>query len=251
MQRIRSGNKTMQNLYNLIEQKTVPQHQEYVKQALSSMLSKEALIQPVTEELLVKTVRLDGEFQVVLMDYNDLAEELQTKALRHLIKSALGIVVQFEEDGSCFEKIKTFSEYIYDFTSQEQSLHVSVEKVDTLSKTPIKILFGGILPINQMQMYIGKGLYDVIASEPDFFQPLFNIVRKKITKQIGIPLLPLYPEIDENLKPYEAKLVDPIEDKIIAKFEVDSCNTKENIDKYLLKLYYIYQKLAKQLQQKS
>jgi len=247
MQHTKNGNKIMQYLYKVIENRSLEDRHKNLKETLTSMISKDPLVKVIDEKLLVDTLELNGEFQVVLLTYEDLEKELHTKVLKNLIKSSLQIVVSFEEDSNSYEKIKDFSEYIYRFSSDAQSLSIGVDKVKNLSQFPIKILFGGILPINEMQMFIGKKLYEVVAKEPDYFQPLFALVRKKITEEIGVPLLPLYPEVDLDMSPYGVRLMDPVENKMIVSFEVESCNTKENIDKYLLKLFYVYKKLAQEL----
>ena len=250
MQRIKKGNKMMKSLYRIIEEKALAKNVKEIKQSIEEMITNDSLL-PLPAITLQKALECDGEFQIVTMQYDDIENEIKTHSLKHLIKSSLHIVVSFEEDGYCFEKIQQFCEYLYKYSSLEQSLSIGVKKVSNLSKTPVRILFTGMLPINQLEMFIGEKLQQVISEEPEYFEPLFAVVREKITQKIGVPLLPLYPEVDKTLPPYGVKLIDPLDNgKTIIEFEIDECRTKEEIDKYLIKLYHIYVKLAKEQKQK-
>jgi hypothetical protein len=118
-----------------------------------------------------------------------------------------------------------------------------VKKVSKLSKYPIRILFSGIHPINQLRMTIGQDIYKVITSDDDYFIPRFAQHRLNISRETGIKILPLFPMLDKNLKGNQVHLVDSVDGRIISDFQVKGVLDKNNLEEYLTKLFYIYKVL--------
>ena len=235
--------KKYQELENLIKSKTAPQYFDVNKKSLESMLTQKDTPLVIDDKLLIDALALEGEYRILELSYNNLEYEINTKVLKYILKEALFIVSSFEDDGNHYEHIKNFSEYLYANTVKEQSFRIGVKRVKKLSDFPVKILFSGILPINQLRMYIGRELDLVIHSDEDYFQTLFAQARDKISNTTGVPLLPLYPEVDTTLTSFAVKLIEPVTQKTIVEFEVESSSDRDGIEVYLLKLFYVYQQL--------
>ena len=239
-----------QELEKLIESKTVPQHFSAMKEALESMLTEKEALLSIEDDLLIEALSLNGEYRLLELTYKDLEYEIKTRALKYILKEALFIITSFEDDGTHYETVKKFSEYLYDNTVEQQYFRIGVKEVEKPSAFPIKILFSGILPINQLRMYIGSELDSLIHSDENYFQVLFAQARVKISDTIGVALLPLYPEVDTNLASFGVKLIDPMTKRIVAQFEIAPQHTdKKGIEIYLLKLFYVYQQLAQDIKE--
>lgn len=197
----------------------------------------------LTQDDLLHALQIKGEFFVLKLHYNDFEDELQTEKIKYKISQSLSVVVSYEDDGTCFENIDKFAKYMYDISDEKQSLVFGVKKVEKLSSYPITILFSGILPINQLEMNIGQKIYDFIHSDDKYFIPKFKQLRDAISKEVNIPILPLFAKNNPSLDDYTVQLKDPVEGKIIAEFEVTKDLNKENLQHYLLKLFYIYKTL--------
>ena len=207
--------------------------------------SKNAPIE-LSQDSLHKALELDGEFLVLKLHYNDFKNELKSETIKYKISQALSVIVSYENDGNSFEDIKKFVEYIYDISDEKQNSTFGIKNVDTLSEFPITILFSGILPINQLKMSVGKKIDTLIHSDDEYFLPRFAKHRDNISNEIRIPILPLFPILDKNLGELQVRLVDLVDNRLIAEFNVEEDLSKETIEIYLLKLFYIYKVLAEE-----
>ncbi len=95
-------------------------------------------------------------------------------------------------------------------------------------------------------MSVGKSIYELINSDDEYYVPRFQKHRDDISKEIGIPILPVLPALDKELGSLEVKLVDSYDGRVISKFIVSQVLNKETVEIYLLKLFYIYKVLAEE-----
>jgi hypothetical protein len=95
-------------------------------------------------------------------------------------------------------------------------------------------------------MKIGKKVDELIESDKKYFKPRFKKLRDDISKEIGVNILPLFPICDTQLDEYKVNLSDPLDNRIISEFELPKEISKETLEIYLLKLFYIYKVLAEQ-----
>ena len=230
-------------LQQYIEQNTITNTQEMLE-CINSMICDRTQPIPLSEESFQKALTLEGEFFVLKLQYSDLTQELEKQKLKYKISQALSIVVSYEDDGSHFEEIHKFVEYMHTLSDAKQNMIFGIKRVEKLSQYPIKILFSGILPINQLKMSVGKEIDALIHSDDSYFVPRFQQFRDELSQEVGIPILPLFPILDETLKPYEVRLIDLTDGRLISDFETVPDFNKESIEIYLLKLFYIYKVLA-------
>lgn len=226
-----------------IEKNTVD-NTEIAQKCISNMICKKSDPIPLEENFLIEALSIDGEFLVLKLNYEDFDDEVLNGKIRYKMSQSLSVIVSYEDDGNSFEKINHFVKYIYDLSDPKQNSIFGVQKVEELSEYPITILFSGILPINQLKITIGKKIDEFIHSDNEYFIPRFAKHRDEISKEIGIPILPVLPALDKDLEDYTLRLVDMVDQKVISEFRVDENLTKESSDIYLLKLFYIYKVLV-------
>jgi len=212
---------------------------------ITGMICSDELCSPVTENDLYNALSIDGEYLVLQMDYDEFTEEFLKQNLKYKISQAISVIVIYEDNGEVFDKIKEFVTYISDITDTKQNSVFGIKKVDKLSKFPVTLLFSGILPINQLRMYIGSDIYNVINSDREYFQNRFKEFRDLLSEKIKLPILPLFPQLDSSLSSTEVILIDMLDGKIIGKFETKKKLDRNVIDEYLIKLYHLYIYLAK------
>jgi len=234
-----------EKLVSIIEQKTPQKDISKAKELFASMLDGDVL--SLSEKELYKALSLRGSYILLELDFQELLQEIESKRLQYLISEALCIVTSFEDDHNRFSQIKDFLEYINKTATQEQSLLFSVKTVKELSKKPIKVAFCGILPINQLRLYLGEDIYNYIHQHNDELQERFAKLREDISLEIGIKILPLFPILDRSLPPKKAKLVDRVTKEVVAEFDIKAIKDIQEIDIYLLKLFYIYKTLAQKI----
>jgi len=203
------------------------------------------------QEQLIDALKLDGEFLVLKLSYDDFEDELKSEKIKYKMSQSLSVIVSYEEDANSYENIKKFVEYISENTDQKQNSTFGIKRVNELSKYPITILFSGILPINQLKMTVGSKIDKYIHSDDLYFKPKFQEHRDNISKEIGIPLLPVLPVLDEELKEQQVRLIDLYDGRVISQLEISEKLNKEILDLYLLKLFYIYKVLAQEKQCKK
>jgi len=217
-----------------------PKQSEEAIPAITNMLCSCELQAPLSEKSLLQALSLEGEYLVLKMSYDEFSQELIDAKIKYKISQALSIVVCYEEDGSSFEDIKKFVDYISSLTDPKQNAIFGIKKVKNLSSAPITILFSGILPINQLKMHISRDIYELIHSDEEYFKTRFKEFREILSQEIGIPILPVFPMLDKSLEPSEAKLIDLVDGRIISHFWTAEEMNKITIEGYLVKLFYIY-----------
>jgi hypothetical protein len=209
---------------------------------IESMITSDAPIN-LSEKMLLNALSFEGSFYLYQLHYDDFESESQTLDIKYRVSEALSVVVSFEDDGSRIDEIENFVKYLKETADSEQNIIFGVKKVSKLSKYPIRILFSGIHPINQLRMTIGQDIYKVITSDDDYFIPRFAQHRLNISRETGIKILPLFPMLDKNLKGNQVHLVDSVDGRIISDFQVKGVLDKNNLEEYLTKLFYIYKVL--------
>ena len=237
----------MKQLKQIIEDKTLNNTEEVFEHVSSMICSNDDFI-PLHEDVLINALELNGEFLVLNAHYNDYDKELQEEKIKYKISQSLSVIVRYEDDGNSFEEIQKFVAYMHKLVDKKQNLNFGIKKVSKLSKNPITILFSGVLPINQLKMTLGKGLYALIHSDDEYFLPRFQQLRDDISEEIGIPILPLFPVLDKSLNDFEVQLLDLTDNRLISDVRIPIIpekQGKEAIEIYLLKLFYIYITLAK------
>jgi hypothetical protein len=233
-----------QKLLETIAKKTAPGHVGEMQETIMNMVCNENQPMPLSEETLCRTLEMKGEFLVLKMRYEDFEKELKEEKIKYKISESLSIVASYEDAGDSLPHIETFVKYIHDLSEPSQNVLFGIRRVERLSDYPVTILFGGILPINQLRIHIGAAIDRLIASHPDYFQPRFKKLRGDLSEEIGIPILPRFPRVDPGLAPHRVRLFDPIENRVISEFEIPPHVEKEGVNVYLLKLFYIYRELG-------
>ena len=235
----------MKELIECIDKNTVDNGSQ-VKSCILGMVCLED--DPITlcEESLLNALELEGEFLVLKLHYTDFEDELKSENIKYKISQALSVIVSYEDDGNSYEEIKNFVEYICSVSDDKQNSTFGVKKVDRVSEFPITILFSGILPINQLKMTIGEDIDSLIHSDDKYFRERFAKHRDDISKEVGIPILPVLPILDKSLGSLQVRLIDLFDERVIAEFEVSQNLSKDTIEIYLLKLFYIYKVLVEE-----
>jgi len=233
----------LKELSQCIENNTLHNKQE-VKSCILNMLCTQDDPIPLEESKLLDALKLEGEFLVLKLHFNDFENELKNEKIKYKISQSLSVIVSYEDDGENFLEIENFIQYIHQISDEKQNCIFGIKKVNKLSEFPITILFSGILPINQLSMRVGKKINNLIHSDDSYFIPRFQKQRDDISKAIGIPILPIFPLLDESLDDYTISLTDLTNGKLISKFEVYEVLNQDTVEIYLQKLFYIYKVLA-------
>jgi len=226
-------------------QKHTTQNTKEMQSCLLDMICEDDEPISLSRDEIFNALKIKGEFFVLKLHYDDFEDELKSQKIKYKISQALSVVVSYEDDGSRYEDIKKFISYIYSFCDDKQNSVFGVKVVDKLSEFPIKILFSGLLPINQLGMCIGEGVQALIEKDKEYFAKRFKKLRDDISCEINIPILPLFATFDKRLKEYEVVLVDIVDGRIVSRFEMQDDTNKENIEIYLMKLFYIYKEIYK------
>jgi len=217
---------------------------EEIENCVENMICDENSPIPLNATALLNALKINGEFLILNLSYDDFENELKYQKIKYKISQALSVIVRYEDDGNSFKHIDKFVNYISDISDEKQNSTFGVKKVEKLSQFPITILFSGILPINQLKMTIGKKIYDLIDSDRAYFKPRFKKFRDDLSEEIGTPVLPIFPIVDKELGDYKVRLVDLLDDRVISEFSICEKADKNTIEIYLLKLFYIYKVLA-------
>ena len=229
-------------LLEIVAKKTAPGHRGEVQEAVLGMICNESQPMPLSAEEIGEAIRGEGEFLVLKLGYDDVEEELRLKKLEENIGESLSILVTFEDDGEALEPIERFIRYFHERLDPRQNFRFGIKRVEKLGTYPVTLLFGGILPINQLRLTIGTGIAELIAKERDYFEPRFREVRERLSEEIGIPILPVATEVSETIPPNRIRLVDPADGKILCRFDVERAD-REGLEIYLTKIYYIFVRL--------
>ncbi len=233
----------MKQLIKKIKSITPLNSDEAIK-SITSMLTKQTDPIPLLEKELLHALSIKGEYLVLKLSYEDFQDELKYEKIKHQISQSLSVIVSYEEDGHSFAKIEKFVNYICEISDSKQNSIFSIKKVNKLSQFPIKILFTGILPINQLKMYISRDIYELINSDDAYFIARFDEFRDILSQEIGVPILPVFSHLDDSLAPTEAMLIDPLDERVVSHFFTTETMNKNTIENYLVKLFYIYITLA-------
>jgi hypothetical protein len=192
-----------------------------------------------------EALKLDGEEFFLTLTYDDLQEEIRIQKLRDLLNESLSILVCFEEDGLRVQEIENFCQYLFKNTEAVQNLQFGIHKVKKLSDEPVRILFSGILPINQLEIAMESSLYDYIQEHKEELQKEFIAVRKKLSQELCVPILPVKNYPDDSLEKNSVHLLDRTNKKTLCTCRMqEEKDPKKFIGEYLTKLYYAYKKLA-------
>jgi len=240
----------VERLIQRIKELTPTNSDEAIESIMAMVDAEEAHI-PLHEYDLLNALSMEGEYLVLKLKYEDFEDELEYETLKYKISQSLSVVIAYEEDGKSFSKLEKFVNYIHKLSDSKQNSTFGIKKVDTLSEFPITILFSGILPINQLKMSVGKKIYELIHSDDTYFMPKFQEFRDQLSQEIGTPILPVFPLLDESLKETEVTLIDLFDGRLISRFQTVPEVNKDLIDIYLNKLFYIYKVLAQEKANKN
>ena len=240
----------MQRLIQCIKDNTTNNTKE-IESYISNMVCLEDDPIALSSNSLIDALEIEGEFLVLKLHYNNFDDELKSEKIKYKISQSLSVIVSYEDDGNSYEDIKKFVNYIYENSNDKQNSTFGVKKVKKLSEYPITILFSGILPINQLQITLGSKIHEFINSDDKYFKPRFAKHRDDISKEVGIPILPVLPLLNSELGDFQVQLLDLTDGRLIAQFEADESITKETTEIYLLKLFYIYKVLVEENKAKN
>jgi len=235
----------VEELLQYIADNSVRNTQEIQKGVANMICHNDSPI-PLSESDLLSALKLDGEFLVLKLAYSDFEDEMKSHLIKYKISQALSVVISYEDDGESYNDIREFVEYVYENSDDKQNSTFGIKNVEKLSEFPVTILFSGILPINQLRMSIGKKVEELIHSDDAYFIPRFQAFRDKLSREVGVPILPVLPMYDEYLEDYQIRLVDMTDGRVISDFEVAKEFSKKTIEAYLLKLFYIYKVLLEE-----
>jgi hypothetical protein len=237
-----------EKLLGLIRTKSTQENVDALIRSMEAMLCQQSIL-ALDEETLASAIDNEGEFLLLEGSYDDFTDESGCDAvLLRKLNEALSIHICFEDDGSYYEKIESFVSCIYEHTEAQQRFVFGVKEVTQLSSSPVRILLSEIYPINQLDIALGEWVYDFIGADEAYFKEHFRAIREKLSREIGINILPLNTEVDRSLDDNEVILYDTISKEKIVSFSVEKDADKKGLDIYLLKLYYILLKLGAKYQ---
>ncbi len=235
----------MNELKSYIQRNVTNDVQNVESTVLNMICADDAPIE-LSQKSLLDALHVEGEFLVIKLHYSDFEDEIINQSIKYKISQSLSVVASYEDVGDSYDDIEKFIKYIHANSDEKQNSTFGVKRVQKLSEFPITILCSGILPINQLKMSVGKSIYELINSDDEYYVPRFQKHRDDISKEIGIPILPVLPALDKELGSLEVKLVDSYDGRVISKFIVSQVLNKETVEIYLLKLFYIYKVLAQE-----
>ena len=230
-------------LKKIIEEKTLKENREAVVENIESMLCCNSDAK-IDEEMIYNAIAKEGEFLILEGRYEDFDIYSESSLFKEKLNESLEIIVFFEDDGDQYEKIERFVKYIYNNTS-EQKFIFGIKKVEQLSQNPLKILLASIYPINQLEIHLGKDIYNYIEANRDYFEPYFAAIRSELSKEIGVVILPLNTLRDTKLQNNQVQLIDSVTGDVIVEFSVELTQERDSLDYYLMKLFYVFIKLGK------
>lgn len=238
-------------LFRLIEEKSAKEHIEKFKEFLPQMLTEKSDPIPLNASEIEFTLQKEGEFELHLLNYEDLQKELQNPKLQEKIFQSLDIVASFEDDGKHTPLIEEILSNIHTDLQQEQRFVFGIKRVQTPSKYPVKILFGEILPINQLQAKLGEEIFHFLNNDKTYYIERFKQIRDAVSKEIGITFLRLNPVLETSLPPYGVTIVDTVTNKTIASFQTVALQQKEDMEHYFMQLHSILIKLAQEMKKRQ
>ncbi|WP_456453381.1 hypothetical protein [Hydrogenimonas sp.] len=234
-----------QTLLDLIARRSAPEYIGEMQEGILQMVCNESQPMPLSMQDIYDAMARKGEFLLLTLDYDDIARELAEHKLRRKISEALSILVAFEDDGKRLKTIEPFIKYLHDELDDKQNFRFGIRRVAELSEYPVKILFSGILPINQLKLTIGTDIARLIEEDGDYLRPRFKAMRDDLSEKIGLPILPVRPETSEAIPPNRVRLVDPADGATLCQFDVERVD-RAGLESYLTKLYYVYKALGEE-----
>jgi len=215
---------------------------------IETLSCEDNALYPLPKQDVVKALSLEGDTFYVELSYEELQQDIYEEKIALKTLEALSIILCFEDDGTQFEKIATYTKYLYNNTQEEQHLQFGIKKVDTLSQYPVKILFSGILPINRLEIAIETSLYEFIQQHYNILAPKFKQLRQQLSQEIQIPILPVKHYADTHLEKNQISLINAQNNQTVCECKVNDkdMETSQIIDDYLQKLFIVYKKLATQ-----
>lgn len=236
----------IKRLLEVVGERTAPEKTAGMQVLLSEMVCNENQPIPLSARDIVETLSRPGEFHVVTLDYEEAQREIETHRLDASLNEALTILACFEDDGRRMSQIEDFVAYLHDKLDDFQRFRFGVKRVTSLSDHPVILLFSEILPINQLRLVMHPDAMRYLMEKEEKLQPHFRRIRYALARKLGIPILPFHRVVDPELPPERILVVDPVSDKTIAQFSVESGLNDETLDIYLEKLIRLYHRLAKE-----
>ena len=236
-------------ILEFIAEKTAPEFVGEMQETIMSMVCNDNQPMPLSEEKLYEALRREGEFLVLKLTYGDLEREREEQKIKRKITQSLSVLAVFEDDGRSLGNIEKSVKYMHDLVEEKQNFLFGIKRVERLSEFPVTTLFSGILPINQLELYIGEEIDRLIHSDDEHFTPRFRRLREDISETIGIPILPVFTTLDTSLPHDRVRLVQSLDGSVIAEFDTTPHIDRESLEIYLLKLFYIYKQLGRQMRE--
>jgi hypothetical protein len=230
-------------LLTLIAERTPPDQVGRMQEALLGMVCNESQPIPLGEKELYDALIREGEFLVLRMNYDDIEKELKERKLERKIGEAQSLLVSFEEDGSHPELIEEFVKYLHDRLDPLQNFRFGIKRAKAPSEYPVTMLLSGILPINQLHLFVGEGIEKLIGENRDTLLPHFLELRRRLSQEVGLPILSLHRSVDESLAPAQVRLVDTTDGSVLCEFVVEELSP-EGLEIYLQKLSFVLKSLA-------
>ena len=230
-------------LLEIIAEKSAPACIGQMQELIMGMICNESQPMPLSAEEIYDAMLLEGEFAVFELDYKDVEKELFEKRLQKNISESLSILVTFEEDGRSLTDIESLIRYIHEQLDPLQNFRFGIKRADKLSHFPVKILFSGILPINQLQIFVGKEIGELLEKNSTFLEAELQTIRLELSEKIGTPILPLHFQISSKIPPRRVRLFDPVQKLLLCEFDVDK-GWRDGLENYLRKLYLSFGKLG-------
>ena len=239
----------MQRLLEAVARKTLPERTGEMQDAIARMVCNESQPIPLDADALSDALEREGEFLLLQMGYDDFEKEPEERKIEKKLREAASVVATFEEDGTRLDAIEEMLKYIHDRLDGLQSFRFGIRRVERLSDAPVSILFAGILPINQLRLQVGEEVMEMLEAYREHYDPLFENLRRELSEETGVPILPLPAQIDPDAPPRRVRLEDPYTDRVICEFEVAPLIEKEGLEIYMMKLYYVYKRLIQQMRE--
>ncbi|WP_457596965.1 hypothetical protein [Hydrogenimonas sp.] len=231
-------------LLELIAQKAPPEEVGRLQAGVLGMICNESQPMPLGVEALMEALEREGEFLLLTLDYDQLEEAFAHHRLDREILSALSILVSFEIDTE-ERKIEEYLHLFHRRLDEKQNFRFGIRRVAALSPTPVRILFSGILPFNRLDLHLGADIHRLVTQNRERFEPRFRAIRERVSETVGAPFLPLYTTLDENLRPHEARLVDPDDGRLLCRIEMERLDD-DAVELYARKLAHACETLGRE-----
>ncbi len=227
-------------LLEILFHKTPRESVGRIQSSILQMVCNDSQPMPLDENTLTEALMLEGEFLLLEIDYDELRKQMERRTLEREATEALSIVVSYEDDGKRLESIETSLKFFHDNLDAIQNFRFGIRRVEKHSDTPIRILFSGILPINQLQLTFGEGIAKLIDSHRSYYHERFQALRIEASRNIGIPILPISATVDPQLPPFKARVQERVGGRIVSEFSMPGHTDSQDIEAFLLKIFHIF-----------